>query len=103
MLDLSKRKKSLFTLKLPDGTVLIIPSPKKRIFEKMAGINEMTDTLTPANIDEVYGLMAEILSSNTQNKKYSAKSVGEMLDFDDINAVLNDYMAFAGYVLDDPN
>lgn len=104
MLDLSKKQKKFFVVKLTNGTTLNIPSPKKRIFEKMTAMNEISiDNLSAESINSVYELIAEILSSNTQKKKYTADEVGEMLDFEDINMLLDSYMAFAGYIADDPN
>ena len=67
-------------------------------------MNEISiDNLSAESINSVYELIAEILSSNTQKKKYTADEVGEMLDFEDINMLLDGYMAFAGYIVDDPN
>lgn len=104
MLDLSKKQKKFFVVKLTNGTTLNIPSPKKRIFERMTAMNDISlDTVSAENINEIYELIAEILSSNTQKKKYTADEVGEMLDFEDINLLLNGYMEFAGYIVDDPN
>ena len=42
MLDLSKKQKKFFVVKLTNGTTLNIPSPKKRIFEKMTAMNEIS-------------------------------------------------------------
>ena len=82
MLDLSKKQKKFFVVKLTNGTTLSIPSPKKRIFERMTAMNDISlDTVSAENINEIYELIAEILSSNTQKKKYTADEVGEMLDF----------------------
>lgn len=104
MLDLSKKQKKFFVVKLTNGTTLNIPSPKKRIFERMTAMNDISlDTVSAENINEIYELIAEILSANTQKKKYTADEVGEMLDFEDINLLLNGYMEFAGYIVDDPN
>lgn len=104
MLDLSKKQKKFFVVKLTNGTTLNIPSPKKRIFERMTAMNDISiDTVSAENINEIYELIAEILSSNTQKKKYTADEVGGMLDFEDINLLLNGYMEFAGYIVDDPN
>lgn len=104
MLDLSKKQKKFFVVKLTNGTTLSIPSPKKRIFERMTAMNDISlDTVSAENINEIYELIAEILSSNTQKKKYTADEVGEMLDFEDINMFLDGYMTFAGYITNDPN
>lgn len=104
MLDLSKKQKKFFVVKLTNGTTLSIPSPKKRIFERMTAMNDISlDTVSAENINEIYELIAEILSSNTQKKKYTADEVGEMLDFEDINMLLDGYMTFAGYIANDPN
>lgn len=104
MLDLSKKQKKFFVVKLTNGTTLSIPSPKKRIFERMTAMNDISlDTVSAENINEIYELIAEILSSNTQKKKYTADEVGEMLDFEDINMLLDGYMTFAGYITNDPN
>ena len=104
MLDLSKKQKKFFVVKLTNGTTLSIPSPKKRIFERMTAMNDISlDTVSAENINEIYELIAEILSSNTQKKKYTADEVGEMLDFGDINMLLDGYMTFAGYITNDPN
>ena len=104
MLDLSKKQKKFFVVKLTNGTTLSIPSPKKRIFERMTAMNDISlDTVSAENINEIYELIAEILSSNTQKKKYTADEVGGMLDFEDINMLLDGYMTFAGYITNDPN
>ena len=70
----------------------------------MTAMNESSiDNLSAESINSVYELIAEILSSNAQKKKYTADEVGEMLDFEDINMLLDGYMTFAGYIVDDPN
>lgn len=104
MLDFSKQKKKIFVVKLVTGTTLNIPLPKKRIFEKMAALDGTdADTTSVEGINNIYVLIAEILSSNLQKKKYSAEEVGEMFDLEDVNMLLNEYMTFAGCIANDPN
>lgn len=104
MLDYTKIQKKTFTVKLYDGTTLICTMPKKRTFEKMALMKDINaDTLDEKSINDLYEVTAEILSCNMQKKKYTADEVGEMLDFEDINMLLDGYMTFAGYIVDDPN
>ena len=104
MLDYTKVKKRTFSVKLFDGTTLLLTMPKKRTYEKMANTQSLdVENLDEKSINDIYELVAEILSANTRKKKYTAEEVGDVFDMDDIFMLLNEYMEFAGAVEEDPN
>ena len=104
MLDYTKVKKKTLSVKLFDGTTLLLLMPKKKTYEKMASTKSLdVETLDKESINDIYELIAEILSNNTRKAKYTSEQVGEMFDMDDVLMLLNEYMNFAAEVESDPN
>lgn len=104
MLDYTKVKKKTLSIKLFDGTTLLLAMPKKKTYEKMAATKSLdVETLDEESINDIYELVAEILSNNTRKVKYTSEQVGEMFDMADVLMLLEEYMSFAGEVENDPN
>lgn len=104
MLDYTKVKKKTLSIKLFDGTTLLLVMPKKKTYEKMAATKSLdVETLDEESINDIYELVAEILSNNTRKVKYTSEQVGDMFDMDDVLMLLEEYMSFAGEVENDPN
>lgn len=105
VLDYSKVQKRVLPVTLRDGTALSLEMPKKRVFTKLLQASKTLSSLSDSEetINEIFGVAAEILSSNTQRKEISAEYVAENLDFDDVSVLLNAYMSFVGLLKNDPN
>lgn len=104
MLDYTKIKKKTLSVKLFDGTTLLLVMPKKKTYEKMVATKSLdVEILDEESINDIYELVAEILSNNTRKIKYTPEEAGDMFDMDDVLILLQEYMSFAGEVENDPN
>lgn len=102
MLDFTKQKKKFHPVKMPDGTVLNLLTPKKKLFEQIAGF-ENDDGETVHDIAELYSVAAGILSTNLQKKQYTADEVGELFDIEDVRALYSEYVEFVSKIANNPN
>lgn len=102
MLDFTKQKKKFHPVKMPDGTVLNLLMPKKKLFEQMAGF-ENDDGETVHDVAELYSITAEILSTNLQKKQYTADEIGEWFDLEDVRALYSEYVEFVSEIANNPN
>lgn len=107
MLDFSNLNKASLKVKMPDGSELAVYSPTKHIFDNLNALEERFNNGTQMNdmdaISEIYRLMAEIFSRNSQGKKITAKALEEQLDFEDLQMFFNAYVAFVAGEANDPN
>lgn len=87
---------------MPDGTVLNLIMPKKKLFEQMAGF-ENDDGETVHDIAELYSIAAEIFSTNLQKKQYTADEVGKLFDIEDVRALYSEYVEFVSEIANNPN
>lgn len=105
--DFNKIPRKTINVTLPDGTLLIIRMPQKRVWEKFKDFQKMDQDSTDVDLffDALDGIIAEILSENKQGKKITKAYVAESeeLDFEAKMAFLDDYMDFVTNTKNDPN
>lgn len=103
--DFNKVKRSFMTVTLKDNRRLIVKMPMKKTFEKMAVLQEIdTEGVTAEDaMDTLGGLCAEILSNNMTKEKVTAQEITDNYDTEEMEALINAYMEFAGGVKNDPN
>lgn len=106
MLDFTKTKKRYLSVKLIDGTTIMVRMPTKRVFDLLVDLEENLASLELDNkeqIEFVYNLTAEILSNNLQNKKIDSEYIAQMLDIEDIQIFFLKYVEFVTGQVSDPN
>ncbi len=86
--------------KLVEKTILV-GMPKKRVFESLINFKNMiTDTAgndeesSMQALNRIYELVAEILSNNLNNEKFSAEWVGDTFSIDEIKEIMHSYTRF---------
>lgn len=97
MVDFRSRKKKTLPVALPDGAELALKTPSKALFDKIKSISKS------AGYDELTGLCADILSTNTQGRAISPADIEGLLDIDDIAYLIREYSKFVKGVISDPN
>ena len=79
--------------------------PMKKTFEKLSALQEMdTDSMTTEDaMDTLGGLCAEILSHNMTGEQVTTKEITDDYDTEEMEALIDAYMEFAGGVKNNPN
>lgn len=106
MLDLTKSAKRTMEITLIDGQNLKLRMPTKLVFDALMGIGGRISSLKmddAQTIDEIYALIAEILSNNLTHTEITIEYITSMLDFEDITTIFLAYRDFAAGVVKDPN
>ena len=95
--DINKVKRSIMTVTLK--------MPMKKTFEKLSALQEMdTDSMTAEDaMDTLGGLCAEILSHNMTGEQVTTKEITDDYDTEEMEALIDAYMEFAGGVKNNPN
>ena len=103
--DFNKVKRSSMTVTLKDNRKLIVKMPMKKTFEKLSALQEMdTDNMTAEDaMDTLGGLCAEILSHNMTGEQVTTKEITDDYDTEEMEALIDAYMEFAGGVKNNPN
>ena len=103
--DFNKVKRSFMFLKLKYNRKLIVKMPMKKTFEKLSALQEMdTDSMTAEDaMDTLGGLCAEILSHNMTGEQVTTKEITDDYDTEEMEALIDAYMEFAGGVKNNPN
>lgn len=93
------------TVTLKDNRKLIVKMPMKKTFEKLSALQEMdTDSMTAEDaMDTLGGLCAEILSHNMTGERVTTKEITDNYDTEEMEALIDAYMEFAGGVKNNPN
>lgn len=93
------------TVTLKDNRKLIVKMPMKKTFEKLSALQEMdTDSMTAEDAMDTLGdLCAEILSHNMTGEQVTTKEITDDYDTEEMEALIDAYMEFAGGVKNNPN
>lgn len=105
--DFNALKKRYFTVTLNDEkkTKLFITTPTKKVLDTFIA---MKDTLEESSvqgdaIDELYDIVAQIMSHNKTSHIVTRETVEELLDFEDIAVFINAYTNFISEVTGSKN
>lgn len=103
--DFNKVKRSFMTATLKDNRRLVVKMPMKKTFEKLTALQEIdTESMTAEDaMDTMGGLCAEILSNNMTRERVTVQEITENYDIEEMEALIDAYMEFAGGVKNDPN
>lgn len=94
MLNLQQitKTKKLYEIIMPDGVKLTLKMPTQQMFNHLISIQNMDTSDAIGAMQEVYGIVTEILNLNTQGKVYDKDEVGAMLDLATCVLVIQDYL-----------
>ncbi len=103
--DFNKVKRSFMTATLKDNRRIVVKMPMKKTFEKLTALQEIdTESMTAEDaMDTMGGLCAEILSNNMTRERVTVQEITENYDIEEMEALIDAYMEFAGGVKNDPN
>lgn len=95
MLDFTNREKPVLTVKLDEKTILDVLPASRKIIGAMKGI-------TNKSADELFEIVALILSCNKQDKRITVAMI-DHLDILDIRLIFDEYAKIINKIEKDPN
>jgi len=98
MYDMSSLKIRYFEVKLRDGKILNVEPPRLNVLREIAKLSKQVDGITEEGLTSLAVAVSLALSKNKENKKMSAKQVEDMLDLDDMYALLVKYFTWVGEI-----
>ena len=100
-LNFNTVKKEYLTVTLPDekNTVLLICTPTKSLMSELTSLKttfsaETTSDNVEQVLDELYEVVARVMSRNKAGVKITKEKLTECLDFEDIVLFFNSYLTF---------
>lgn len=105
-LDFNKLKKKFMTVTLADenNTVLMINTPTKAIMDGFLAMRDsLSEDMENDALDELYDIVARIMSHNRNGKKFTKEEVQELFDYEDIIIFIRAYTEFINEVIDAKN
>ena len=106
-LDFNTLKKQFLTVKLPDEnkTTLMIYTPTKAILDSFLNMKDnLSDgTIGDEAIEELYEIVAKIMSCNKGGVKVTKEMIEELFDFEDVVIFIKAYTEFISEVTNSKN
>lgn len=87
-------KKQFLTVTLPNGKILQIGTPTKKVYDALNSIESNIDNGDNGNIDELYEATAVAMSRNKTGAKITKQYLEDLLDIEDIIVFYNAYLGF---------
>lgn len=104
--DFNKVKRSFMTVTLKDNRKLIVKMPMKKTFEKLSALQEMdTDSMTAEDAMDTRGgpLRRNSFPQYDRGAGDRSKEITDDYDTEEMEALIDAYMEFAGGVKNNPN
>ena len=106
-LDFNALKKQYFPVTLNDEnkTKLLITTPTKKVLDDFIAMKDYLDgeNVGDEAINELYEIVARIMSHNKGGVKVSKEKVEELLDFEDVIVFIRAYTDFIAEVTNSKN
>lgn len=106
-LNFKTAKKTFLTVTLIDGTVLLIGTPTKRVFDALTtiqnGLKADVSDIDDNTLDEIYEACAYAMSRNKAGKVITKEYLEEIFDIEDILLFFNAYVNFIETLTDQKN
>ena len=86
MLDFTKSAKRYLAVNLIDNQSISVRMPTKRVFDALLGLKDHLTRLTAddsGQLDEIYNLIAVVLSNNLEHKAITSDYLAELFDIED--------------------
>ena len=94
-LNFNTAKKTFMTVTLTDGTVLLVGTPTKKIFDELISIQDNTNASNDADsLNALYDICALVLSRNKAGKVITREYLEETFDIEDIITLFRAYVEF---------
>ena len=106
MLDFTQSAKRFLAVNLIDQQLIRVRMPTKRVFDALMGLRDKLSgpILDDARqLDEIYGLIAIVLSNNLEHTEITHEYLAELFDIEDVQIFFQAYMSFISSVVSDPN
>lgn len=84
--------KATFTLELADGREVLLTVPPLGVFKRMTTLQDN------ANVDDLIGIVCDILNCNRMGAAFTPDEVSELFAFDDLIGFFGQYSAFVAGV-----
>lgn len=102
ILDLTKVRKSYLPVRLPDGSLINVGTPRKDMYEELTRIDPILKNLKDDNLDDTieameitYDYVARAMSNNKEGREITPEYVRDELDIDGALAFM---FAFADFI-----
>lgn len=106
-LDFNTLKKQYLPVTLNDEkkTKLLLTTPTKSVLDDFIRINDYIgeENVGDEAIDELYRVIARVLSHNKAGTRITKETVEELLDFEDVIVFIHAYTAFIDDVVNSKN
>lgn len=103
-LNFKTLKKSYLTVTLIDGTVLMIGTPTKKVYDDLRTMDDLINNSNDVEaMDELYKVTAAVMSRNKTGKEITNEYIAELMDFEDIIIFYNAYLEFVGELSNQKN
>ena len=106
MLDFTQSMKRCLAINLIDNQLIRVRMPTKKVFDALLGLRDRLSgqiTDDAGQLDEIYGLIAIVLSNNLEHIEITHEYLAELFDIEDVQTFFQAYMAFINGVVTDPN
>lgn len=100
-LNFNNVKKQYWNVTLTDGTVLLVGTPTKAIFDKLTAINN--DLNGDDSLGVLYDVCALVLSRNKAGKVITKEYLEETFDIEDIVILFKSYVEFVSEIRNQKN
>ena len=101
MLDLTKIRKTYLPVRLPDGSVINVGTPEKRMYEEFVRLDPILKGLSDDNLEDaaealeiLFSFVAQILSNNKEQREISEEFVRDELQMEGALMVTYAYADF---------
>lgn len=107
-LDFNKIKKQYLTIKFADEekTTIMIGTPTKHIMGELIALDSILNAegdISSEDMDELYSVIAKVMSRNKTNKKIEKEYLEQVFDFEDLMIFFNAYLEFINTLASEKN
>lgn len=107
-INFAKNKKKYLNVTLPDETVIMVSTPKKKTLNQLVTIRENlkeldVDDIDESVVDDLYEVSAIIMSNNKTGTVITKEKLEDLLDMEDIFKFYMCYMDFLKALTDEKN
>lgn len=97
--NFNQLKKHYMPVTLPDGRILMLRTPTKKIMDKFISLKDtLGDEMGGDAIDELYNITAAVMSCNKTGVVLTQQEAEEFFDFEDVLSFIREYTEFINEV-----
>ena len=103
-LNFNNVSKKYWNVTLTDGTVLLVGTPTKAIFDRLIAIkDDLGNLANEDSLEALYDVCALVLSRNKTGKVITKDYLEENFDIEDIIILINSYVGFVNEIRNQKN